>query len=1577
LLLAPRLAFAQDEGAAAALAWLRGAQLADGTWAGDPRLALRDTAEVLRAFDVLAPDDEAVRDAEDVLAARADVTVDLEARRLEALSSRLPAVVLEQPISDLLAARVPDGGWAIASSFAVSDALDTSLALRGLLAAGPVSAEVIVSALSRLEVLQSPDGGFAHAAGEPSDLMTTAEVLHTIALLGELTDVSAVIGEAVAFLMAVQSPDGGFPSLPGGAGDEATTSLVLRALDLSGAEIAAEHVVAQDFLRAVQLPDGSFAEDPYATALAAQVLGGARPDLSVESVSLSSAVVDQGAVVTVMVRVQNRGVAAAPQSSIDLFHGDPNAGGVRLAATVLPGLAAGVQNEVAIALETSGLSGSIRLVAVADAADLLAERSELNNRRTVVLQVVPPGGAVEPNRAPRITSAPVRSATPGGGYRYDVEATDADGDTFAFSLGRAPVGMTIDGATGLVEWMAPFDPMLADVLVLVRDVPGASAGQAFTVVVGSPDENLPPVFESLPSSAATLSFAYTYSIVARDPEGAAVTLRLLAGPAAMSLDGAMLTWTPLPEDAGDHVVRIQAADDRGASVEQQWIVVVDPADRGVDLVAVEVDPSAAPSDPQSLVIGGSVGVDVANQGDASSPETTVVCFEDRDGSETYGAGIDLDLGSATVPPLEPGAAVSLAVAVAGTVLFRDNRVFAIVDPGQVIGEQRTANNVYVSGRERRFVPAPGPLRAEVELEWNGAGPDDAKKQVITSPMVAQLTDDDGDGRVGPGDVPDIVFVASDSVGLTIQSAAGYLRAIDGRTGELVLDVAAPGVVLEGSSTPAVADLDSDGRPEIVVPGADGIYAFGADGTRLWKGELPARFPGNGGAVSFADLDADGVPEVVFGNAVLGADGTLRCQGQGGSGTFSSIGPLSVVADLDGDGVPEIVGGNTAYRADCSVLWTRGDLSDGYTAIGQFDSDPEPEIVLVNGRVTLLEHTGETKWVATPEGLDRGGPPAVGDLDGDGEAEVAVAGFSMLHVLETDGLIRWSAATTDLSSGITGPTLADLDGDGEVELSYADEMAFRIYRGSTGEVLFSAENRSGTLVESPTVADVDGDGLLEVAIATNQVFFAPPFDWPIAGIRVFGHDGWAPGRALWNQESYHFTNVRCDQTIPDHERASWQVFGSYRMAHPVPEDRALREELRCAVGTADLTASFLQIDRAACPAAVDYAVRIGNGGESTVAVGAEVRFRHAPPGSDLVEVGAIATSRSLSPGEYEDVRVTAPVGEGLHTVVTEADPDAAVADGRRENNVHQLDAFPCEKNRPPAFTSAPSLVATAGQVYSYPPSALDPDADPLAFVLTTSPAGMSVAGALGPVLWVPSAEQVGEHLVALEVRDGRGGADVQEWVIDIEPSRLEAPPDPPVDGIAMELRTDRLQYGADEEVLLSGTVTNLLGAGRAGTAQIDVLIQDAQGPIVGVALAPTPLLFQHAETLGVEASFGTGRLAAGQYVARASYREGDAVSTADAAFEVVAGGIGPRCSGSPGPAAAAVCPTASNPTGTRPGPSPPSPPTEQNALRRPGPHAQSAPPATAKACLNRLRARAFNALPRTSTATLSRAGALKP
>ncbi|MDX2054882.1 MAG: CARDB domain-containing protein [Polyangiaceae bacterium] len=153
---------------------------------------------------------------------------------------------------------------------------------------------------------------------------------------------------------------------------------------------------------------------------------------------------------------------------------------------------------------------------------------------------------------------------------------------------------------------------------------------------------------------------------------------------------------------------------------------------------------------------------------------------------------------------------------------------------------------------------------------------------------------------------------------------------------------------------------------------------------------------------------------------------------------------------------------------------------------------------------------------------------------------------------------WQRDSDDDSSRATSSSVFDFNGDGAAEALYNDECDFRVYDGSNGEILYSELSRSRTGIENPVVADVDNDGNAEIVTGMNTAepnrCDDDPGGIPLGpqGIRVWGDpsDTWVSARRIWNQQSYHVTNVTEGGQIPLHAPESWKplngrLYNTYR------------------------------------------------------------------------------------------------------------------------------------------------------------------------------------------------------------------------------------------------------------------------------------------------------------------------------------------------------------------------------------------------------------------------------------------------
>ncbi len=407
---------------------------------------------------------------------------------------------------------------------------------------------------------------------------------------------------------------------------------------------------------------------------------------------------------------------------------------------------------------------------------------------------------------------------------------------------------------------------------------------------------------------------------------------------------------------------------------------------------------------------------------------------------------------------------------------------------------------------------------------------------MAAPAIGNLTDDNGDGLVDDGDIPDIVF--STFTGGDYRGE-GALTAISGDgsgTWWSFLDVQGHSFFSAGGV--AIGDLEGDGLPDVCAAGyKEAVVCLEGDGQLKWAAGSELSYYG---CPAIADMDGDGCAEVIFGAQIFDCMGNLLGQGAYGNGGGYS---MSFAVDMDADGQLEVVAGNAVYEMDGSALWTNGE-SDGKPAVADFDGDGLPEVVTVTGgQVTLSDTDGSRLWQSELPGGGTGGAPTVADFDGDGQPEVGVAGLGAYTMFDTDGSQVWSNPTEDDSSSQTGSSVFDFEGDGVSEVVYADEHDLYVYSGPDGSILLDAKDHaSGTLMEYPLVADVDNDGSTEIIVVSNDYAIS---GWQ--GVTVIGdlNDSWAPARPVWNQFAYHITNVDSDAGIPSSQAENWLSWNNFR------------------------------------------------------------------------------------------------------------------------------------------------------------------------------------------------------------------------------------------------------------------------------------------------------------------------------------------------------------------------------------------------------------------------------------------------
>ena len=463
------------------------------------------------------------------------------------------------------------------------------------------------------------------------------------------------------------------------------------------------------------------------------------------------------------------------------------------------------------------------------------------------------------------------------------------------------------------------------------------------------------------------------------------------------------------------------------------------------------------------------------------------------------------------------------------------------------------------------------------------------------PVVGQFIDTNGSGGIDSQDLPHVVLYET-----------GKVTAVRGDGSGAAWTTAKSDYGFEGSL--ALGDLEGDGWPEIITAKVSHVCALdGRTGVEKWCTDVP---PGTSCPYSYnnpsvADMDGDGVAEVILGSAVLSATGVLLGSGSlGYGGSAGGQSDLSAVVDLDDDGVLEVVTGNAAYDMHGNILWQNGEV-DGTVAVADFDLDGHGEIVKTyGGGVYGMESDGAPVWGPINIGSLLGAA-AIDDLDGDGTPEFVVAGQGNLVAFEWGGTQIWTAPIQD-SSGAAGPVLFDFEKDGYPEVLYADEVAIRFFSGLDGSLKFqSMEHASYTAFETPVVVDIDGDNHVEIVLGHGSG------NAQIGSVTVYGDadNTWPPGRKIWNQHSYHITNVSDLGAIPSDYQPNWLPgFNSFRSgdAGQLPgEYHDLQVEIlgvcetQCEDGTFFMTARPRNAGTLDAPAGLPVTVRAGLGGPIVV------------------------------------------------------------------------------------------------------------------------------------------------------------------------------------------------------------------------------------------------------------------------------------------------------------------------------------------------------------------------------------------
>jgi hypothetical protein len=340
------------------------------------------------------------------------------------------------------------------------------------------------------------------------------------------------------------------------------------------------------------------------------------------------------------------------------------------------------------------------------------------------------------------------------------------------------------------------------------------------------------------------------------------------------------------------------------------------------------------------------------------------------------------------------------------------------------------------------------------------------------------------------------------------------------------------------SSPAVADLNGDGCPEVLVgagneyrPYNSGLHVFDCHGQkhRFWKAPGHAK-PNHVGVFStpaVGDVTGDGVPEVAyasFNQKIYLKDRYGKDLPGWPRENYDTIWSSPAIADVDGNGKKDIIIGTDLGGG--AAVWTCAKGIRGTMSVFNYKGQFLP---------------GYPRCIDTPIWSS----PAVMDLNGDHRFDIVVGTNNYLEYGKVVGVPKtvraWNAKSatllwdTNLGSGnriFSSPAVGDVGSDGKLDvaigaISPTNYGEMWLLDAKTGAIRWHREGGHRQVcacqfMGSPVMADVSGDGKPEVVAVSEDGGLNA---WNQSGTAIIRdlHAPPRPGKESWQYESYMFFN----------------------------------------------------------------------------------------------------------------------------------------------------------------------------------------------------------------------------------------------------------------------------------------------------------------------------------------------------------------------------------------------------------------------------------------------------------------------
>ncbi|MDD2889568.1 MAG: C25 family cysteine peptidase [bacterium] len=259
----------------------------------------------------------------------------------------------------------------------------------------------------------------------------------------------------------------------------------------------------------------------------------------------------------------------------------------------------------------------------------------------------------------------------------------------------------------------------------------------------------------------------------------------------------------------------------------------------------------------------------------------------------------------------------------------------------------------------------------------------------------------------------------------------------------------PGFPVYGGwfGSPTVCDVNLDGRNELLISKAEGLFVYDNQGNKLFNTSSSDWLYG---APSVGDIDGDGDLEMV-------AAEKTKLYAWHHNGTIVTSFPRSLpgmaytsptLCDFNNDSIAEILycSGDSLYRikGDGSIVSGWPIYAPGIykSAVADINGDNEKEIIFGNslGEVCVIKKD-KTTLAGWPMQLSREiGIPAIGDIDNNDSLEIVVPtcgrSFDSIYIFKSDGsrMPGWpKPIIVPFMEPFFQPALGDLNGDSLLEI----------------------------------------------------------------------------------------------------------------------------------------------------------------------------------------------------------------------------------------------------------------------------------------------------------------------------------------------------------------------------------------------------------------------------------------------------------------------------------------------------------------------------------------------------------------